>query len=133
MILTRTPPHTLLALNPRPSTWSSHCVRCFARSPPPNRSHGRPNDQPITHPHANKDTAGVVLPKPVAECRYWHRSLNPRKLVDIGFSRISERQTMARLVKLYRLPDKPTTYGLRAMTAEDVPSACRLLNEYLKK
>jgi len=69
----------------------------------------------------------------VAECRYWHRSLNPRKLVDIGFSRISERQTMARLVKLYRLPDKPTTYGLRAMTAEDVPSACRLLNEYLKK
>jgi glycylpeptide N-tetradecanoyltransferase len=78
-------------------------------------------------------TAGVVLPKPVAECRYWHRSLNPKKLVDIGFSRIAERQTMARLVKLYRLPDKPSTYGLRPMTPEDVPSACKLLNNYLQK
>ena len=27
-------------------------------------------------------TAGVVLPKPVAECRYWHRSLNPKKLAS---------------------------------------------------
>jgi glycylpeptide N-tetradecanoyltransferase len=31
-------------------------------------------------------TAGVVLPKPVAVCRYWHRSLNPKKLIDVGFS-----------------------------------------------
>jgi glycylpeptide N-tetradecanoyltransferase len=30
-------------------------------------------------------TAGVVLPKPVAECQYWHRSLNPKKLISIGF------------------------------------------------
>lgn len=30
-------------------------------------------------------TAGVLLPKPVAECQYWHRSLNPKKLISIGF------------------------------------------------
>lgn len=28
-------------------------------------------------------TAGVVLPKPVATCRYWHRSLNPKKLIEV--------------------------------------------------
>lgn len=28
-------------------------------------------------------TAGVVLPKPVTTCRYWHRSLNPRKLIEV--------------------------------------------------
>ncbi len=28
-------------------------------------------------------TAGVVLPKPVARCRYWHRSLNPKKLIEV--------------------------------------------------
>ena len=78
-------------------------------------------------------TAGVVLPKPVAECRYWHRSLNPKKLVDIGFSRLQERQTMTRLLKLYRLPDKPSAYGLRPLEPEDVPSACKLLNDYLSK
>ena len=33
-------------------------------------------------------TAGVVLPKPVAECQYYHRSLNPKKLVSVGFSRL---------------------------------------------
>ena len=26
-------------------------------------------------------TAGVVLPKPVASCRYYHRSLEPKKLI----------------------------------------------------
>lgn len=30
-------------------------------------------------------TAGVVLPKPVTTCRYWHRSLNPKKLIDVSF------------------------------------------------
>lgn len=30
-------------------------------------------------------TAGVVLPKPVATCRYWHRSLNPKKLIEVSF------------------------------------------------
>ncbi len=34
-------------------------------------------------------TAGVLLPKPVATCRYYHRSLNPKKLIDVGFSRLS--------------------------------------------
>ena len=29
-------------------------------------------------------TAGVVLPKPIATCRYWHRSLNPKKLIEVG-------------------------------------------------
>lgn len=28
-------------------------------------------------------TAGVVIPKPVSRCRYWHRSLNPKKLYDV--------------------------------------------------
>jgi glycylpeptide N-tetradecanoyltransferase len=28
-------------------------------------------------------TAGVVLPRPVGRCRYWHRSLNPKKLIEV--------------------------------------------------
>ena len=34
-------------------------------------------------------TAGVVLPKPVATAQYWHRSLNPKKLISVGFSRLA--------------------------------------------
>ena len=29
-------------------------------------------------------TAGVVLPRPVAKARYWHRSLNPKKLIEVS-------------------------------------------------
>ncbi|CAM9208534.1 unnamed protein product [Chrysoparadoxa australica] len=76
-------------------------------------------------------TAGVVLPKPVASCRYHHRSLNPKKLIDVGFSRLSNRMTMARTIKLYKLPEQPHHDTLRAMVAADVPSACALLNKYL--
>ena len=36
-------------------------------------------------------TAGVVLPKPVATAQYWHRSLNPKKLIGVGFSRLAVR------------------------------------------
>lgn len=31
-------------------------------------------------------TAGIVLPTPITATTYYHRSLNPRKLVDTGFS-----------------------------------------------
>lgn len=37
--------------------------------------------------------------------RYWHRSLNPRKLVEVKFSHLSRNMTLQRTMKLYRLPD----------------------------
>mmetsp|Transcript_20592 Transcript_20592/g.26789 ORF Transcript_20592/g.26789 Transcript_20592/m.26789 type:complete len:348 (-) Transcript_20592:1353-2396(-) len=78
-------------------------------------------------------TAGVVLPSPVAQCRYWHRSLNPKKLVDIGFSRISERMNMARTIKLYKVAEFPKSHGIQPMREKHVSSACTLLNNYLAK
>lgn len=42
-------------------------------------------------------TAGAVLPRPVATTQYWHRSLNPRKLIDVGFSRLTVSLTLASL------------------------------------
>lgn len=78
-------------------------------------------------------TAGVVLPKPVATCRYWHRSLNPKKLVEVQFSHLSRNMTMQRQIKLLKLPEATKTEGLRALTAADVKKACALLNDYLSK
>lgn len=76
-------------------------------------------------------TAGVVLPTPIATCQYWHRSLNPKKLIDVGFSRLAARMTMSRTIKLYRLPEEPVTPGFRAMERRDVPAVTRLLQKYL--
>ncbi|XP_031628856.1 glycylpeptide N-tetradecanoyltransferase [Contarinia nasturtii] len=77
-------------------------------------------------------TAGVVLPKPIATCRYWHRSLNPKKLIQIKFSSLSRNMTMQRTIKLYKLSDAPVTPGFRQMTKKDVPQAFKLLENYLK-
>ncbi|KAF2539605.1 hypothetical protein F2Q68_00021909 [Brassica cretica] len=59
-------------------------------------------------------TAGVVLPTPITTCQYWHRSLNPKKLIDVGFSRLGARMTMSRTIKLYKLPEAPVTPGVKA-------------------
>jgi glycylpeptide N-tetradecanoyltransferase len=78
-------------------------------------------------------TAGVVLPVPIATCQYWHRSLNPKKLIDVGFSRLAPRMTMSRTVKLYRLPEETLTPGFRAMEKQDVPAVTQLLQGYLSQ
>ncbi|KAL7286435.1 glycylpeptide N-tetradecanoyltransferase [Trichogramma pretiosum] len=78
-------------------------------------------------------TAGVVLPKPVATCRYWHRSLNPKKLIDIKFSHLSRNMTMQRTLKLFKLPETTKTPGFRKLVPADIPHCHKLLNEYLSK
>lgn len=78
-------------------------------------------------------TAGVLLPTPMTTCQYWHRTLNPKKLVDIGFSRLDDRMTMSRYIKLYKLPPVTTVPGLRKMEPRDVPDIARLLRAHLRR
>ncbi|KAG9449651.1 hypothetical protein H6P81_009616 [Aristolochia fimbriata] len=76
-------------------------------------------------------TAGVVLPTPITTCQYWHRSLNPKKLIDVGFSGLGARMTMSRTIKLYKLPESTVTPGFRKMEVRDIPAVTRLLRNYL--
>jgi len=78
-------------------------------------------------------TAGVVLPKPVGTCRYWHRSINPKKLIEVKFSHLSRNMTMQRHLKLYKLPDTTKTPGIRVFKTTDVEAVTVLLNTYLEK
>eukprot|EP01039_Chlorochromonas_danica_P008336 gene8335-9189_t len=77
-------------------------------------------------------TAGVVLPKPVARCRYNHRSLNPKKLIEVRFSSLPPRTTLADHLKQLKLPKKPVN-RLQPMASEDVPGVHALLTDYLAK
>ncbi|KAB5555422.1 hypothetical protein PHYPO_G00034050 [Pangasianodon hypophthalmus] len=77
-------------------------------------------------------SASVVLPTPVTSCRYWHRPLNPRKLIELNFSSLPRHMTLQRALKLNRLPETTKTAGLRLMTLDDVPKVQDLLREYLK-
>lgn len=78
-------------------------------------------------------TAGVVLPKPIATCRYWHRSLNPKKLIETRFSHLTRNMTLQRTIKLFKLPAEPKCRYLRSLSKETVPGAHALLRKYLDK
>jgi len=76
-------------------------------------------------------TAGVVIPTPIGTCRYYHRNLNPQKLVDIGFSAQPRAMTMARMKKHYSAPDAPKIPGFREMGKGDVTAVRELLTKFL--
>lgn len=78
-------------------------------------------------------TAGVLIPLPIAKTTYWHRSLNPKKLVDVGFSSLPANTPMARYVKILKLPDQADVKGLREMKKSDVANVHKILVQYLKK
>jgi len=78
-------------------------------------------------------TAGVILPKPISTCRYWHRSLNPKKLIETRFSHLTRNMTLQRTIKLFRLPTETKCKSLRPLTRQDCPSALKLITTYLTK
>eukprot|EP01130_Rhizamoeba_saxonica_P001412 TRINITY_DN11272_c0_g1_i1.p1 TRINITY_DN11272_c0_g1~~TRINITY_DN11272_c0_g1_i1.p1 ORF type:complete len:404 (+),score=88.77 TRINITY_DN11272_c0_g1_i1:38-1213(+) len=78
-------------------------------------------------------TAGITLPTPVASCRYYHRSLNPKKLIEVKFSALRRRMTMARTIKLYRVPEETQVPGMRPFRPSDLEDTRELLVNYLQK
>jgi len=77
-------------------------------------------------------TAGVELPKPVTTAQYWHRTLQPKKLMDIGFTSLAPRMTLTRTIKLYQVPKMPLLKGFRPLVKADIPQVQELLVKYLK-
>jgi glycylpeptide N-tetradecanoyltransferase len=81
-------------------------------------------------------TAGIVIPRPVTTATYWHRSLNPKKLIEIGFSSLPAGIPMARHLKAQQLQKESEIAligNVREMTAKDVSKVTKLLNTELDK
>ncbi|KAG1891170.1 N-myristoyl transferase [Suillus subluteus] len=78
-------------------------------------------------------TAGVVLPTPVSTCRYFHRSLNIPKLVDVKFTYVPRSMTLARMMRVYKLVAKPQLSGLREMEERDVSDVADLFTRYVQR
>lgn len=80
-------------------------------------------------------TAGVLLPTPVTTCRYYHRCLNIKKLVDVQFTMVPRSMTLARMIRLHKLPDSPRllSRGLREMEERDVAQVHELYSRYTSR
>jgi len=74
-----------------------------------------------------------VIPTPIGETTYYHRSLNPKKLIDVGFSSLPKNMPMARYIKMQKIKEETVIPGIRAMEKKDVKAVHQLLNDYLKK
>jgi len=77
-------------------------------------------------------TAGKYIPTPFGEALYYHRSLNVKKLVQIGFCGIPPKSTLKRQEKINKLPDTVEIPGFRKMVKKDAKLVAPLLNTYLK-
>ncbi|KAF8077857.1 N-myristoyl transferase [Lyophyllum atratum] len=78
-------------------------------------------------------TAGVVIPTPVSVCRYNHRLLNVAKLVDIKFCYVPRSMTLARMIRINKVPSVSITPGLREMEEKDVLQVADLFTRYMKR
>lgn len=77
-------------------------------------------------------TVGMLLPTPVSTCRYYHRSLNIPKLVDTKFTYVPRNQTLARMIRLQKVPSS-THLALREMTESDIEQVADLYDRYMKR
>ncbi|KAF6822867.1 Glycylpeptide N-tetradecanoyltransferase [Colletotrichum plurivorum] len=78
-------------------------------------------------------TGGVVLPKPVSTCRYYHRAIDWQKLYEVGFSPLPPKSKPQLQIRKYQLPDATATPGLRELQEKDIPQARELLTKYLAR
>lgn len=71
----------------------------------------------------------------VTTVEYWHRALQPKKLIDIGFMQLGK-MSFANMVKYYRLPApeiSTSKHEIRLMRQSDIQQVHSLLNSYLEK
>ncbi|WFD04175.1 glycylpeptide N-tetradecanoyltransferase [Malassezia obtusa] len=78
-------------------------------------------------------TVGSVLPTPVSCARYYHRTLNAPKLLDIGFSAVPHGMSREAHIARFALPETTACAGLREMAPGDVPQVARLLRRFLRR
>jgi glycylpeptide N-tetradecanoyltransferase len=78
-------------------------------------------------------TGAVILPKPIATCRYFHRPLSWHKLYQVGFSPLPRGSTVARMVAKNQVPTQTSLPGLRPMVAADIEPVRDLLHRYLSQ
>ncbi|CAD6889758.1 unnamed protein product [Tilletia controversa] len=78
-------------------------------------------------------TGGIVIPTPVSCARYYHRAINPRKLLEVGFSAVPKGMDREAYFRRYEVPKETNLPGLREMKVEDLAQVGRLLRRYLRR
>lgn len=76
-------------------------------------------------------SASSCFPNVISTYQYYHRPLNPMKLIKTGFMSVDQHITQNILEMVFKLPNKSPS--LRKMHKSDIPAVTKLLNNYLTK
>lgn len=69
----------------------------------------------------------------MTDTRYYHRSLNIPKLVDVTFTHVPRNMTMARMIRLHKIAETTQISGCREMTPKDVDAVSNLFTKYMQR
>lgn len=75
----------------------------------------------------------VVMNLHLSIVRYYHRLLNIPKLVDIKFCHVPRSMTLARMIRVNKVPIAAVTPGLREMEENDMPEVVDLFTHYMRR
>jgi glycylpeptide N-tetradecanoyltransferase len=78
-------------------------------------------------------TAGTLIPRPISEATYYHRDINVKKLLDIGFSYLPSGRSKSVHMKLLNVPKDQTIHNIRPMVLKDAKKVQSLLAAHLEK
>ncbi len=89
-------------------------------------------------------TSARCFVKPFYTAQYYHRTLNPTKLVNSGFQRLEKKAdagvagikadiTLKDLKRTFKLSEKPSNETFRKMTEDDLPRVYQLFKKYLDR
>jgi len=76
-------------------------------------------------------TADGDHPTSIATANTWHRQLNSKKLVDVGFAAVPCDGSLSQLIQSNKLTKEGLLPGFRLMTKDDVPQVTQLLKAHL--
>ncbi|KAJ7680973.1 N-myristoyl transferase [Mycena polygramma] len=76
--------------------------------------------------------AQTNIPTLISVCRYYHRSLNIPKLLEIGFTYVPRNMTAARMIRVNKVPDTPTL-NVRPMEEKDLVPVAVLFTKYMRR
>lgn len=77
-------------------------------------------------------TSERYLPKPISKATYYHRPINIKKLLAVGFLKVDEKCEPSALKKYFEIKDKLPDF-VHKMTEDDIDDAYELHMEYIKK
>jgi len=78
-------------------------------------------------------TGGIVIPTPISCARYYHRTINASKLIDVGFTAVPQGMPRSSFEARYQLPKETRTKGLRKMEQKDVKAVGKLMRRFVRK